>query len=335
MADVAAAAGVSGQTVSRVVNASPRVDPATRARVEAAMSRLGYRPHRAARALRTGRTQTIGLVVATLDTVGNSRMLQAVAAAAAGRGYGVALVTAVGPESADDAFKRLADQGVDGVVVLNEASPFAATVPAAAGFRLLLVDAPGGSAPPDAASEFIAASEFHVVQTDHAAGAHQAVAHLLELGHRHIAHIAGPADSFAARQREEGWRSALTGAGLEVPVPVRGDWSAASGYAAGGRLDDATAVFVANDQMALGALRALADAGKTVPADVSVVGFDDIADAAEYRPPLTTVRQDFDALGARAVEVLLEDVESAADTAPVVETFTPALVVRASTAPRR
>ena len=329
MADVAAAAGVSGQTVSRVVNASPRVDPATRARVEAAMSRLGYRPHRAARALRTGRTQTIGLVVATLDTVGNSRMLQAVAAAAAGRGYGVALVTAVGPESADDAFARLADQGVDGVVVLNEASPFAAAVPAAAGFRLLLVDAPGDPASPDAAPE------FHVVQTDHAAGAHQAVAHLLELGHRRIAHIAGPADSFAARQREEGWRSALTAAGLEVPAPVRGDWSAASGYAAGGRLDDATAVFVANDQMALGALRALADAGKTVPADVSVVGFDDIADAAEYRPPLTTVRQDFDALGARAVEVLLEDVESAADTAPVVETFTPALVVRASTAPRR
>ena len=329
MADVAAAAGVSGQTVSRVVNASPRVDPATRARVEAAMSRLGYRPHRAARALRTGRTQTIGLVVATLDTVGNSRMLQAVAAAAAGRGYGVALVTAVGPESADDAFARLADQGVDGVVVLNEASPFAAAVPAAAGFRLLLVDAPGDPASPDAAPE------FHVVQTDHAAGAHQAVAHLLELGHRRIAHIAGPADSFAAGQREEGWRSALTAAGLEVPAPVRGDWSAASGYAAGGRLDDATAVFVANDQMALGALRALADAGKTVPADVSVVGFDDIADAAEYRPPLTTVRQDFDALGARAVEVLLEDVESAADTAPVVETFTPALVVRASTAPRR
>lgn len=329
MADVAAAAGVSGQTVSRVVNASPRVDPATRARVEAAMSRLGYRPHRAARALRTGRTQTIGLVVATLDTVGNSRMLQAVAAAAAGRGYGVALATAVGPESADDAFARLADQGVDGVVVLNEASPFAAAVPAAAGFRLLLVDAPGAPASPHAAGG------FHVVQTDHAAGAHQAVAHLLELGHRHIAHIAGPADSFAARQREEGWRSALTAAGLEVPAPVRGDWSAASGYAAGGRLDDATAVFVANDQMALGALRALADAGKTVPADVSVVGFDDIADAAEYRPPLTTVRQDFDALGARAVEVLLEDVESAADTAPVVETFTPALVVRASTAPRR
>ncbi|MEI3868204.1 LacI family DNA-binding transcriptional regulator [Microbacterium sp. CCNWLW134] len=330
MADVAAAAGVSGQTVSRVVNASPRVDPATRSRVEEAMARLGYRPHRAARALRTGRTQTIGLVVATLDTVGNSRMLQAVAAAAAGRGYGLAVATVAGPESADDAFARLADQGVDGAVVLNEATPFAAAVPAAAGFRLVLVDAPVVPRPSGGES-----SGVHVVQTDHAAGAYEATAHLLSLGHRRIAHIAGPSDSFAAAERERGWRRALAEAALQPGAPVRGDWSAASGHAAAGSLGDATAVFVANDQMALGALRALADAGQEVPRDVSVVGFDDIADAAQYRPPLTTVRQDFDALGARAVAVLIDDVESTGVTAPMVETLTPTLIVRASTAPLR
>src|SRR5687768_7939074 len=131
MADVAAVAGVSGQTVSRVVNDSPRVDPATRSRVEAAMAQLGYRPHRAARALRTGRTQTIGLLVSTLATVGNSRMLQAVADAAAARGYALTVVTlgALGDVAA--AFARLSEQGVDGVVVLNEATAAAhdASVP--------------------------------------------------------------------------------------------------------------------------------------------------------------------------------------------------------------
>src|SRR6187399_2868360 len=130
MADVAELAGVSGQTVSRVVNASPRVDPATRARVEAAMADLGYRPHRAARALRTGRTQTIGLLVSTLATVGNSRMLQAVADAADSRGYALTVVTLGADGGVAAAFERLREQGVDGVVVLNEASALARDAPA-------------------------------------------------------------------------------------------------------------------------------------------------------------------------------------------------------------
>jgi DNA-binding LacI/PurR family transcriptional regulator len=329
MADVAAAAGVSGQTVSRVVNASPRVNPATRARVESAMQRLGYRPHRAARALRTGRTQTIGLVVATLATVGNSRMLQAVTAAAAERGYGLTVATASGPESAGDAFARLHDQGVDGAIVLNEATPFAAAVPAAAGFELVLVDAPTDRL----------ATGVHIVQTDHFAGAQAATSLLLALGHRHVGHLAGPTDSFAAAERERGWRSALADAGLPASPPVRGDWSAASGHTAAelliaGPADSPTAVFAANDQMALGALRAFAEAGRAIPHDLSVVGFDDVADAADYRPPLTTVRQDFDRLGRRAVEVLIDGVErSEPAAAPILDLIPTALVDRASTAP--
>lgn len=318
MAMVASRAGVSGQTVSRVVNDSPRVDPATRRRVEAAMAELGYRPHRAARALRTGRSQTIGLVVTTLATVGNSRMLQATAEAAAERGYALTLVTA--GDSVADAFERLAEQEVDGAIVLNEAS---ALVPAAdrpPGLRLVVVDAPGS---PDLA----------VVHSDHVGGAAAATAHLLGLGHETVHHLAGPADSFAAAERERGWRKALAEVGVEATEVVRGDWTAEAGFAAGEALRAASAVFCANDQMALGLLRALAESGRRVPEDVSVIGFDDVPDAANYRPPLTTIRQDFAALAHRAVDLLVAEIEGTkgaegAAASAVVPTL---LVDRAST----
>ena len=313
MADVAERAGVSAQTVSRVANGSPRVDPATRARVERAMADLGYRMHRAARALRTGQTSTIGLVVSTLATVGNSRMLQAISEAAAERDYALAVVT-VGERGIRDAFARLRSQGVDGAVVLNEATELARDTEPPADLHLVVVDSP-----PDL--------RFSIVQTDHAGGARAATRHLLDLGHPVVHHLAGPARSFAAAERERGWREALADAGVAPPEPVRGDWSSASGNAAVGRLADATAIFVANDQMALGALRALADADRRVPEDVSLVGFDDIADAAEFRPPLTTVRQDFDALGRRAVTALVEAIEGGV---PVVETVAAAVVTRSS-----
>ncbi|MBS1674020.1 MAG: LacI family DNA-binding transcriptional regulator [Actinobacteria bacterium] len=298
MAMVAARAGVSGQTVSRVVNDSPRVDPDTRARVEAAMAELGYRPHRAARALRTGRSMTIGVVAQTLATVGNSRMLQAVAEAAESRGYALAVVTLGESGRIGVAFDLLRDQGVDGAIVLNEASALAREA-ASAGMRLVVVDSP-----PD--------DRFRVIGTDHAAGARVATAHLLAAGYRTVHHLAGPEGSFAASERERGWREALAAAGIEPPEPVRGDWSAASGHAQAERILAAggvTALFAANDQMALGALRAIADAGRRVPDDIAVIGFDDIADAAQFRPPLTTVRQDFDALGQQAVALLVADIE--------------------------
>ncbi|WP_295105301.1 LacI family DNA-binding transcriptional regulator [uncultured Microbacterium sp.] len=315
MAMVASRAGVSGQTVSRVVNDSPRVDPATRRRVEAAMAELGYRPHRAARALRTGRSQTIGLVVTTLATVGNSRMLQATAEAAAERGYALTLVTA--GDSVADAFERLAEQEVDGAIVLNEAS---ALVPAAdrpPGLRLVVVDAPGSA-------------DLAVVHSDHVGGAAAATAHLLGLGHETVHHLAGPADSFAAAERERGWRKALADAGVVATEVVRGDWTAEAGFAAGEALRAASAVFCANDQMALGLLRALAESGRRVPEDVSVIGFDDVPDAANYRPPLTTIRQDFAALAQRAVDLLVADIEGAADGAASAVVVPTLLVERSS-----
>ena len=324
MADVARRAGVSGQTVSRVVNASPRVDPGTRSRVEAAMAELDYRPHRAARALRTGRTQTIGLLVSTLATVGNSRMLQAVADAAERRGYALTVVTLGAESGIPHAFERLREQSVDGVVVLNEASALARDAPAPPGLELVVVDAPAGG---QAVNPGVS-----IAQSDHAGGGRQATAHLLELGHPTVHLVRGPDESFAASERERGWRLALAAAGAPEPGILHGDWTAASGHSAATALADdpaVTAVFAANDQMALGVIRALADAGRRVPEDVSVVGFDDIADAADYRPPLTTVRQDFDALGELAVAALIDGIE---DGRRRVETVPTTLVVRASTA---
>ncbi|MDZ8275012.1 LacI family DNA-binding transcriptional regulator [Microbacterium aquimaris] len=351
MADVAARAGVSGQTVSRVVNGSPRVDPATRLRVEAAMSELGYRPHRAARTLRTGRSQTIGLVVSTLATVGNSRMLQAVSDAAAARGLALVVVT-VGAGVEDGvagAFERLEDQGVDGAIVLNEATPLARAVTPPAGLRLVVVDAPArhrdapadgsraGAAPGSGETRGIDTVQtidtidmVNTVRTDHAAGARIATEHLISLGHTRVRHLAGPAGSFAAAERERGWRAALVASGLEVVEPVRGAWTSTTGYRAAAEIDDeATAVFCANDQMALGILRGLGERGVDVPGRVSVVGFDDVADARDYRPPLTTVRQDFDALGEAAVAALAD---GAGGVAAVIPTR---LIERKSTASPR
>lgn len=315
MATVAQRAGVSGQTVSRVANGSPRVDPETRARVERAMAELGYRPNRAARALRTGRSQTLGLVAQTLATVGNSRMLQAVADAAASRGYALTVLTLGADADIADAFDRLRDQGVDGAIVLNEATALARDA-AAGGLRLVVVDSP-----PD--------ERFTVIGTDHASGARAATEHLLRAGHRAVHHLAGPVGSFASAERERGWRDALAAAGIDPPEPVRGDWSAASGFESVARMpaSGVTAIFAANDQMALGALRALAESGRRVPDDVAVIGFDDIADAADFQPPLTTVRQDFDALGEHAVGALVAWIEG---ERPADLLLPPALIGRAS-----
>ncbi len=328
MADVAERAGVSGQTVSRVVNGSPRVDPDTRARVEAAMAALGYRPHRAARALRTGRTQTLGLVVSTLASVGNSRMLQAVADAAASRGYALTVVTLGADSGVAEAFERLAEQGVDGAIVLNEATARVRGADVrAAGLRLVVVDSPR--------DDRFGPQQYGIVETDHAGGAGSAVRHLLELGHRTVHHLAGPEGSFAASERERGWRAALEAVGASVPDLVRGDWTSASGHGAASALiaAGATAVFAANDQMALGLLRGIAEAGRAVPGDVSVIGFDDVADSADYRPPLTTVHQDFDTLGARAVAALVDGIEAGAPAA--FETVPTRLVIRESAGPVR
>jgi DNA-binding LacI/PurR family transcriptional regulator len=178
---------------------------------------------------------------------------------------------------------------------------------------------------------------LHRVSIDQYAGARLATEHLIGLGHREIHHVTGPADSMDAAERRRGWTDAMHAHGLEAPQPIAGDWLAASGAAAGRAIlshGQATAVFVGNDQMSIGLLHACREAGVRVPEDLSVIGFDDIPEAAYFAPPLTTMRQDFDGLGrdimATVLDVLRDEPADVDRTSRV-----PDLVVRASTAPPR
>ena len=330
MADVARLAGVSAQTVSRVSTGHPGVVPATREQVLAAMRQLGYRPNAAARALKRGSFRTLGVILFTLSSTGNARTLDAIATHAARAGYAITLIPVAVPtqDSVRGAFTRLGELAVDGVIVIMEVHLLdTATVSLPPNVHVVVVDSDAGD-------------RYTVVDTEQADGARQAVRHLLDLGHRTVWHVAGPTESYAAGRREQAWRDTLAAAGAPVPAVLRGDWSAESGYRAGRRLaeePDCTAVFVANDQMALGVLRALHERGRAVPSDVSVVGFDDIDDAASFIPPLTTVHQDFAEVGRVCVQAVLDQIAAGeVGRAPAGTTLIPTrLVIRASTAPPR
>ncbi|MFE4335676.1 LacI family DNA-binding transcriptional regulator [Streptomyces sp. NPDC056831] len=324
MADVARVAGVSSQTVSRVSNGFPGVNEETRQRVLAAMKELGYRPNSAARALKRGDFRTIGVITFTLSTTGNMRTLEAIATSAAQEGYSVTLLPVAVPtqDEVRGAFSRLGELAVDAVIVIMEVH---------------LLDSASLSLPPHVkivVADSDAGDRYAVVDTDQAGGTRDAVLHLLDLGHRTVWHLAGPETSYAAQRRTDAWRRTLEEAGRVPPPLVRGDWSAESGYRAGLHLAeqaDCTAVFAANDQMALGLLRALDERGRKVPQDVSVIGFDDIPESGSFLPPLTTVHQDFAEVGRRCVESALRQVRQG--EAERGTTLVPTrLVVRDSTA---
>ncbi|KPI10845.1 transcriptional regulator, LacI family [Actinobacteria bacterium OK074] len=325
MADVAERAGVSSQTVSRVANGRPGVVDSTREQVLAAMRELGYRPNSAARALRYGRFNTIGVILFSLSSTGNSRTVEAIATHAAAEGYAITLIPVDVPtqDNVLGAFTRMGELAVDAVIVIMEIRLLdTATVQLPPGVHVVVVDSDAGD-------------RYSVVDTDQTAGARTAVRHLLDLGHRTVWHVTGPATSFAGQRRTQAWRAVLEEAGRPVPAPLHGDWSAESGYAAGlalARQPDCTAVFAANDQMALGLLRALHERGRAVPGDVSVVGFDDIPEAAYFVPPLTTVRQDFAEVGRRCVQGALEQIHAQGGSRPGTDLVPASLVVRRSTA---
>ncbi|MDF3144069.1 MULTISPECIES: LacI family DNA-binding transcriptional regulator [unclassified Streptomyces] len=330
MADVARIAGVSSQTVSRVSNGFPGVNEETRRQVLAAMRELGYRPNSAARALRRGEFRTLGVITFSLSTMGNIRTLEAIATSAAQHGYAVTLLPVAVPtqDEVNGAFSRLGELAVDAVIVIMEIHLLdAATVSLPPGVQVVVADSDAGD-------------RYTVVDTDQAGGARDAVRHLLDLGHDTVWHLAGPEDSFAAQRRANAWRSTLTEAGAVPPPLVRGDWSAESGYLAGLRLAeerDCTAVFAANDQMALGLLRALHERGRKVPDDVSVIGFDDIPESASFLPPLTTIHQDFAEVGRLCVEGVIGKMRhdhTPHDTAHGTTLVPTRLVPRRSTAPR-
>jgi DNA-binding LacI/PurR family transcriptional regulator len=325
MADVAKLAGVSHQTVSRVINNSEHVRAETRERVLEAMRLLEYRPNSVARALVTGRSRTLGVVSFDTTLYGPASTLFAIERAAHEEGYFVSIISlkSLDRPSVMSAVERLNSQGVDGILVI------APVVAATHALPHLPPDVPivAAEAGPDDAVPVVVVDQF--------AGAATATRHLLELGHRTVRHIAGPQDFLEAQQRIAGWRTTLEEAGAEVTPPLVGDWSPRSGYELGRRLmeaPDVTAVFVANDQMALGLLRLLHEQGRKIPQEVSVVGFDDIPEAAFFTPPLTTVRQDFLEMGRRSLHLLLEEIAS--DGRGTRRVTVPAeLVVRASSAP--
>jgi DNA-binding LacI/PurR family transcriptional regulator len=313
--EVAALAGVSAQTVSRVLNEHPGIRDQTRGRVLDAMATLGYRVNNAARALGTSRTRTLGVIASDATLYGPSVGIAALEAAArgAGRWIATAYADAADAASVTRALEHLLAQGVDGVILV---APHARTA------DVVAAHAPGLP---------VAALHSGEGVTRQAEGAGLVVAHLAALGHRCVARLGGPADWLEEAARAEGFDLAVARLGLRPGPRWHGDWTAHAGAA---RADDVvaalraadgpTAVVVANDQMALGLMAGLRERGVAVPGDVSIAGFDDNPDASYYAPALTTVRLDVAGEAHRCVaEVLGED---AGPVAP------PALAERASTA---
>lgn len=324
MADVARLAGVSTQTVSRVLNDYEFIRPGTREKVENAIASLGYRPNAAARTLATSRSRVLGVVASDYMSFGPASALWAVEQAAHDSGYGVSVVS-LGESTLPDieyALRRLADQAVDGIVMIApQDAAVRATYRSVHGIPVVTLSGfdEGYDEP---------------IMVDSVEGSRLATKHLIDLGHRRILHLSGPAGFEVSELRVRGWRLALAEADLPAPEPFVGDWTAESGYRAGiemARDLRATAAYVAQDRMAQGLLLALHRAGRRVPQDFSVASFDDVPEAAYSIPPLTTVRQDFAALGRRAVDALLARVTGAEppSRAPLV----PELIVRESTAP--
>ncbi len=326
MVDVAREAGVSHVTVSRVLNEHPSVRPETRARVEAAIEKLGYRPNIVARALKSRHSSTIGVVLAGVELYELPRILRGVQSAAQRAGYWVNLASWQGGTTKDltETLRRLTDQAVEAIAVIAD-RPMVADALADIVTGLPMTVIMSGNVPNP---------ELGFVELDQELGARLAVEHLLGLGHRHVVHLAGPTSTFDFRARVDGWRAALKGADGEL---LEGEFDGNGGYRLAHHLvtrsqELPTAIFAGNDLMAMGVLAAFAHHGVVVPDDVSLVGFDDIPGAGYLVPSLTTVRQDFVGLGERGVEQVLRMMRG---EPAACERIAPELVVRRSTAPPR
>ncbi|GAA3649110.1 LacI family DNA-binding transcriptional regulator [Microbacterium marinilacus] len=331
MADVAARAGVSHQTVSRVLNDHAYVRPATRDRVQAAIEELGYRRNQAARALATARTATVGILVTNATFFGPASTLFAIEAAARAEGYFVSIgsLPAYDPATVRASLDQLIDQGVDGVLVVVPQREVMSLIDDVAPAVPVVAVAARADIPAD--------SPIRYVHVDQALGGALATQHLLDLGHERIVHVAGPEGWYDADERTRAYTVAMRRHGAESRLVPAGGWSAGKGHEVGAELaaeiaagDGPTAIFAANDTLAMGLLRALWEAGVRVPDDVSLVGFDDIDGSEFLVPSLTTVRQPFAELGEVATHALLAPGTSSAQ---VVAVIPPELVVRDSTAP--
>lgn len=302
MREVAQLASVSVQTVSCVVNGTGSISPETRERVLQAIEQLNYHRDPIARSMRTGRTQLIGLLVLDITNPVLSLIASAVEAEAYARNYGVLLYNVSQDKRREHAYlEAVAERLVDGLIIVNAVD------------REKTFAEIQRSAIPTVLVDCLASTSIPSVSVDNHQGAYLATTHLIELGHRRIAHLSGAPALEVARQRIIGYEQALDDHGLaykRICHPVNNRWDFRSGYLATQHLLETTprptAIFAAGDQMAMGAYRALAEAGVRVPDDVSVIGFDDIEAANYISPPLTTIRQPFEEIGQRALALLFE-----------------------------
>jgi DNA-binding LacI/PurR family transcriptional regulator len=323
---VARLAGVSHMTVSRVLNDYPHIKEATRRRVLEVIEELDYRPNMAARALATQKSQRIGVIVESAVEFGPTSTLRALESTARGAGYTVSSIALEDGDriSPQEAVDNLTTQGVDALCVV---APRSSSI---AALRKISINVPVLVVKPDKDPTFL------TVSLDQKQGTTLAVDHLVSLGHRDILHLAGPLDWLDARARERAFHARAKSWGVRERPIVVGDWTAdfAYDFAKGiQELPDYTAVFVANDDMAVGLVHGLLERGFSVPGDISVVGYDDVPLAAHVLPPLTTVRQNFRALGARVVDLLRAAIEER--EIPRVTKIPAELLVRSSTAPPR
>ncbi|WP_296665804.1 LacI family DNA-binding transcriptional regulator [Demequina sp.] len=320
MHDVAARAGVSHQTVSRVLNDFPGIRPETRERVIEAIRDLGYRRNMAARALATGRSEVIGVIMPEVPHFGPTSTLYAIEHAAKRAGFKPLITTASwDADSMGEALDFLLGRSVDALVVMAQHPDVLDAVDAITDVPIL----------------FVLTGNSHgdrSVAVDQVRGTRLVLDHLYELGHRRFQHVTGLTGLTEAGLRRDTFVSFLDEHGLDHLPILEGDWSADAGYRAGLQVaDGVTALFCANDPMAMGAIHALEERGLDVPGDVSVAGFDDVPEAAYTHPGLTTVHQDFTEVGLRAVALLLAQINH--EPVGPVEPVEPWLIVRDSTGP--
>jgi len=307
--DVAAAAGVSHQTVSRVLNRRPDVAEETRARVWQIIEEMNYQPSAIARSLTQQRSLTLGIVTAGLKYVGPSRTLNGITKQAEALGYTLLLkeLSDFHANSVQPLLNSLQERRVDGILW---------AVPEIGDNRSWLEEQLGEMAMPMIFLTMGARPGVSTIAIDNYAGGRMATEHLLQQGCRHIAHLSGPLDWWEARQRKSGWRDALLAAGVpESQLHAQeGTWSSASGERATDRLlasyPEMDAVFAGNDQMALSVLQVACRREIRVPQDLAVIGFDGLQDVAHYWPPLTTVYQDLQLLGSTAVQELIRAIDA-------------------------
>ncbi|HJS18984.1 MAG TPA: LacI family DNA-binding transcriptional regulator [Anaerolineales bacterium] len=336
--EVASVAGVSTQTVSRVINERPDVSTETRKRVQEVIEELGYQPSALARSLIRQRSHTLGVVTAGLRYIGPSRTLSGIAAAAEEAGYSVLLkeLSHFDEINIKPIFQALISHHVDGIIW---------AVPEVGENHVWVTESAPDMEVPLVYLTMEPRRNISAVSIDNYLGGRMAVAHLLDQGYRRIGHISGPLDWWEARQRMAAWQDAVKEAGFEAKDEycVEGNWSPASGAQVIGKLFDQypgmDAIFIANDQMALGAMQFIAHKGLRIPEDIGIVGFDDIAESAYFSPPLTTIQQDQHEIAKLAVTEIIKIIEAgwqeSGEIQPRSIMFSPTLLYRQSSLRRK